>query len=212
MIITIWSDIRCPFCYIGKRKLENALLKFSYKEEVTIEWKSFELDPNMMTNPNINVLDYYVHKGADKQQMEQLFDNAKKMGKEVGLTFNFNKMIVANSFKAHKLMHLSKEVNKQNTVKEMLFEAYFTNGENIDDDSVIENIGLSLGFDSKELQNMLESEDLDNKVAQDQIYAKEIGVTGVPFFLIDNETAISGVQSEEMFLETLYKTHQKKQK
>ncbi|WP_417857621.1 DsbA family oxidoreductase [Xanthomarina gelatinilytica] len=208
MTITVWSDIRCPFCYIAKRKLENAISQFSHKEEVKVEWKSFELDPNLQTNTSINTIDYYVSKGAGKQQMIDLFSNATKMAKEVGITFNLNDIVVANSFNAHKLVHVAKTINKQNEAKELLLKAYFTDGKNIDDINVLLNIGTSLGFEIVDLANKLKDKALDISIREDQKQAKEVGVSGVPFFVFNNKEAISGAQSEEVFLEVIKKTYQ----
>lgn len=207
MTITVWSDIRCPFCYIAKRKLENAISQFKHKEEVVVEWKSFELDPRLETNTKINTIDYYVSKGAGRQQMTDLFSNATRMAKEVGITFNLNEIIVANSFKAHKLVHVAKTINKQNEAKELLLKAYFTDGENIDDANVLLKIGEDLGFSKEDLEDKLKDKSLEVRIREDQELAKEVGVSGVPFFVFNNKQALSGAQSEETFLEMIKKTY-----
>lgn len=210
MTISVWSDIRCPFCYIAKRKLENAILKFksNSKEDVIVEWKSFELDPNLQTDTDINTVDYYASKGANKQQMENLFSNATKMAKDVGLDFNLDDIIVANSFKAHKLVHAAKTLKKQSEAKELLLKAYFSEGQNIDDIDVLLGIGAILGFEKENLEDKLKNENtLGNSVLNDQIMAKEMGISGVPFFMFNNKYAISGAQSEEVFLEAMKKNH-----
>ena len=207
MTITVWSDIRCPFCYIAKRKLENAISQFSHKEEVVVEWKSFELDPRLETNTKINTIDYYVSKGASRQQMTDLFSNATRMAKEVGITFNLNEIVVANSFKAHKLVHVAKTINKQNEAKELLLKAYFTDGENIDDSNVLLQIGDNLGFSKENLEDKLSDKSLEVSIREDQELAKEVGVSGVPFFVFNNKQALSGAQSEETFLEMIKKTY-----
>lgn len=207
MTITIWSDIRCPFCYIGKRKLENAIAQFEHKEDITVEWKSFELDPNIRTDTSINTLDYMVNKGANKQQMQQMFAHATAMAKDVGIVFNLEDSVVANSFNAHKLMHAAKKINKQNEAKELLFEAHFTDGKNIDDLNVLIAIGQSLGFEAEAIEAQLKDHTLDKNVAEDQHQAKEIGVTGVPFFVFNNKHAFSGAQPEEVFLQALEKAY-----
>ncbi|MBO3099946.1 DsbA family oxidoreductase [Gelidibacter pelagius] len=203
MTITIWSDIRCPFCYIGKRKLENAISQFKHKDDVSIEWKSFELDPNLRTNPDISTIDYFVNKGANMDQMSQMLANSTAMAKEVGIDFNFKDAVVANSFNAHKLMHAAKNINKQNEAKELLLKAHFTDGKNIDDMKVLVEIGESLGFEAEDIEKQLNDSALDKNVAEDQMQAKEIGVTGVPFFVFNNKHALSGAQPEEVFLEAL---------
>src|SRR5690606_10103510 len=154
-------DIRCPFCYIGKRKLENTIAQFEHKEDITVEWKSFELDPNIRTDTSINTLDYMVNKGANKQQMQQMFAHATAMAKDVGIVFNLEDSVVANSFNAHKLMHAAKKINKQNEAKELLFEAHFTDGKNIDDLNVLIAIGQSLGFEAEAIEAQLKDHTLD---------------------------------------------------
>lgn len=207
MTITIWSDIRCPFCYIGKRKLENAIAQFEHKDDITIEWKSFELDPNLQTNVGISTMDYFVNKGANSAQIAQMLSNTTTMAKEVGIDFNLNNSVVANSFNAHKLMHAAKKINKQNEAKELLFEAHFTDGKNIDDLNVLIEIGQRIGFEADDLEAQLKDTTLDKSVAEDQIQAIEIGVTGVPFFVFNNKHAFSGAQPEEVFLEALQKAY-----
>lgn len=208
MTITIWSDIRCPFCYIGKRKLENALSQFKHKDNVSIEWKSFELDPNIRTNPDISTMDYFINKGANMDQMSQMLNNVNVMASEIGLEFNFEDAVVANSFNAHKLMHAAKKINKENEASELLFKAHFIEGKNIDDLEVLVAIGELLGFDAKTIKEQIHSKALDKSVADDQMEAREIGVTGVPLFVFNNEHALSGAQPEEVFLEALEKYYE----
>lgn len=203
MIVTIWSDIRCPFCYIGKRKFEHALSKFEHKDKVKVEWKSFELDPNLRTNPDLSTMDYFVNKGANMDQMIQMQNNIKAMAKEVGLAFDFEDAVVANSFNAHKLMHAAKKIHKQNEASELLFKAQFIEGKNIDDLNVLVSIGEHLGFKTDDIKEQLNSSALDKSVADDQMEAKEIGVTGVPLFVFNNQHAISGAQPDDVFLEAL---------
>ncbi|WP_027418619.1 DsbA family oxidoreductase [Crocinitomix catalasitica] len=205
MKITIWSDIRCPFCYVAKRRLENAISEFEHKEKVTLEWKSFELDPSLETNLNIDTLDHYISRGAIRQKITGLFNNTANMGKEIGIDFNFNDIVVANSFMAHKLVHASKKINKQNEAKELLLKAYFTDGKNIDDLNVLLKIGDELGFVQEELRTSLKENTFDNRVREDQKMAAELGISGVPFFVFNDQHAFSGAQSEQVFLDTLKK-------
>src|SRR5690606_15096728 len=125
------------------------------------------------------------------------------MAKEVGIEFNLDEAVVANSFNAHKLMHAAKKINKQNEAKELLLKAHFTDGKNIDDLDVLVTIGTSLGFEAEDIEKQLKDPALDKNVAADQIQAKQIGVTGVPFFVFNNKHALSGAQPEDVFLEAL---------
>lgn len=207
MKITIWSDIRCPFCYIAKRRLENAISKFEHKKEVIIEWKSYQLDPKLKTNPNIQTIDYYIKKGGNKQQINDLFQYATDMAKEEGIEFKLDDIIVANSFNGHKLIHIAKRNNKQNEAKELLLKAYFADGKNIDDTKTLIEIGVKLGFNAEELKSDLQHEAYANKVQEDQKTANDLGVRGVPFFVFNDRHALSGAQPESTFLEILKDTY-----
>ncbi|WP_347922903.1 DsbA family oxidoreductase [Pontimicrobium sp. SW4] len=208
MTISVWSDIRCPFCYIAKRKLEDAISQFNNNEDkIIVEWKSFELDSNLQTNIDINLIDYYVNKGANKQQITDLFTHAENMAKEVNLEFNLDKVVVANSFNAHKLIHLAKTINKQNEAKELLFKAYLCEGKNIDSTNTLLSIGGVLGLSINNVLEGLKSKKLKNEVFNDQIKAKEVGVSGVPFFIFNNKYSLSGAQPVETFLDVIEKAY-----
>lgn len=207
MKIEIWSDVMCPFCYIGKRKFENALAKFEHKNEVTVEWKSFQLNPNLVTDISINTIQHLAEsKGWTMDYTNQSIQHVTDVATEVGLNFNFEKAVVANSFDAHRLLHLAKKYKLQNQCKELLLAAYFTEGKNTADHEVLTNIGLQIGLDANEISNVLESNQYADEVNNDINYAQEIGVRGVPFFVLGNKYAISGAQSIETFLAALTQT------
>ncbi|SKB30085.1 Predicted dithiol-disulfide isomerase, DsbA family [Salegentibacter holothuriorum] len=204
MRIKIWSDVRCPFCYIGKKKFETALAGFSGKDQVEVEWKSFQLDPTLKTDPNINTLEYFVKtKGISEEQARQMLSGATEMAAEVGLNFDLESSILANSFMAHRLIQLAKLKGLANEAEEALFKAHFIKGQNIDDFKVLEEISTSIGIDTDEVKNLLNSDAFGYEVKQDEMEARNIGVKGVPFFVIDDKYAISGAQSSEAFLQTL---------
>lgn len=207
MKVEIWSDVMCPFCYIGKRKFETALAQFEHKNDVIVEWKSFQLDPNTVTDERKNTLEHLVQsKGWTMDYTKQTIANVTETAKEVGLNFYFENTIVANSFHAHRLLHLAKIHHIQNQCKELLLAAYFTEGKNIDDQEVLKNIGLQIGLDANEVSNLLASNQFADEVKNDIHHAQEIGVRGVPFFVLDNKYAISGAQSSETFLAALTQT------
>lgn len=207
MKVEIWSDVMCPFCYIGKRKFENALAKFEHKNEVTVEWKSFQLNPNLVTDISINTIQHLAEsKGWTMDYTNQSIQHVTDVATEVGLNFNFEKAVVANSFDAHRLLHLAKKYKLQNQCKELLLAAYFTEGKNTADHEVLTNIGLQIGLDANEISNVLESNQYADEVNNDINYAQEIGVRGVPFFVLGNKYAISGAQSIETFLAALTQT------
>lgn len=206
MKVKIWSDVRCPFCYIGKKKFENALADFSGKDEVEIEWKSYQLDPTLKTDPNLNTLEYFMKtKNISESQAREMFKGATQMAAEVGLDFNLEASVLANSYMAHRLIQLAKSKGVDNEAEEALFRAHFIEGENIDDPKVIEEIATSIGINSNEVKDMLASGAFGYEVKQDEMEARNIGVRGVPFFVVDDKYAISGAQPSEVFLQTLEK-------
>lgn len=207
MKIQIWSDIMCPFCYIGKRRIEGALSNFKYKNNVEIEWKSFQLDPNFQASSNDNMLEHLATKyGKDASWAQDMLDNMTQNAKESGLDFHFEKSILANSHNAHRLLYLAKKHHLGTELKEQLLKAYLTDGKNVNDLEILSNLGQLVGLDKTIVEEVLHSDVFSNEVKQDIAMAQQIGVQGVPFFVFDNKYAVSGAQSEEVFLETLQKT------
>jgi predicted DsbA family dithiol-disulfide isomerase len=209
MNVDIWSDIRCPFCYIGKHKFEKALEQFENKKNVKVTWHSFQLDPNLKTQPEIDTIEHFIKvKGISRQQALQMFEGAQKMAAETGLHLNLENSVVANSFRSHQLLQFAKSKGLGNEVKETLFEAHFTEGKNIDEKETLLEIAASVGLEKAETEDALNSEKFAYQVKQDELAAKEIGVSGVPFFVFNNKYAVSGAQSSETFLEVLEKSWQ----
>ena len=206
MKVEIWSDIMCPFCYIGKRNFEAALNEFSGKNEIEIEWKSFQLDPTIPRNfeRKISTYEYLAEKkGMSIEQSKQLHLNVIETAKKVGLTYDFEKSIVANSFDAHKLIQCAKAYGLGDAAEESLFKAYFSEGKDMSDHSTLISIGKKIGLEESEIISALSSEDFSQKVNADIKEANEIGVTGVPFFVFDRKYAVSGAQPKESFLNAL---------
>lgn len=208
MQVEIWSDVMCPFCYIGKRKFEAALSKFSHKDKIEVIWKSFELNPTLKTDTTKTIIQYLSEtKGISIEQTKQMVAGAENMAKEVGLTYHLANTKVANSFKAHRLSHYAKQKGKQDLLEEKLFKAYFTDTLNTDDDKVLMQIAKELGFDEKEVKALLESDQYAADVKQDELEAQQIGVRGVPFFALNRKYAISGAQDSEVMLSALEKAY-----
>lgn len=213
MEVNIWSDVRCPFCYIGKRKFEAALEQFPHKDEVKVVWKSFQLDPTIKTRPEMNTVDYFVQaKGVSHEQAEQMLGGASQMAKDVGLDFNLKDSVVANSFDAHRLIQMAKSKGLGNQIKEALLKAHFEETKNIDDKEFLVEVGSSIGMDPTEVKEMLASDAFEYEVNQDEMEARNIGVRGVPFFVFDNKYAVSGAQATDAFLQTLEKSWEEFQK
>lgn len=207
MVVKIWSDVRCPFCFIGKRKFETALEKFPQKDRVKVIWKSFQLDPSLKTDPGLSTLDYFVKtKGVSKEQAKQMFNSATKMAMEAGIKFNLEESVPANSFMAHRLSQFAKSKDLGNEIEEALFKAHLEDGKNIDDPEVLVQVAKSIGMNAEEVENILKSDAFSYEVKQDEMEAHNIGVTGVPFFVFEDKYAVSGAQPAEVFLQTLEKT------
>ena len=204
--IQIWSDIMCPFCYIGKRRLEDALAQFEHRDAVEIEWKSFQLDANFIASPDDNIIDHLAEKyRKDNQWAQEMVDNMTQNAKNSGLDFHFEKAVLANSFNAHRLLHLAKKHHVGNELKELLFKAYLTDGKNIDDLKTLSELGLQVGLESSTIDKVLHSTAYAKEVQEDIQMAQKIGIQGVPFFIFDNKYAVSGAQHIETFVKTLEK-------
>ena len=204
MKVDIWSDVRCPFCYIGKRKFEMALDKFGHKDQIEVEWHSFELDPNTVTKPDVNPTDYLAQiKGQSREWAAEMNQRVTDTAAEVGLKFNLESAVVANSFNAHRLIQLAKSNGLDNEIEERLFIDYFTEGKNIDDREVLMEAGLSVGLERLAIEMMLKGDSFTDEVRLDQKIAQQIGIQGVPFFVFDQKLAVSGAQPPETFLGAL---------
>jgi predicted DsbA family dithiol-disulfide isomerase len=213
MKVEIWSDVMCPFCYIGKRKFEKALAEFPGKNNIEVTWKSFQLDPSTVTDPTLSTIDHLAEKkGWSKAQAMETTAHVSNIAKQVGLDFHFDKAVVANSFDAHRLSHLAKKYGKQNELEEKLFSAYFTEGKNTADHNTLLQIGVELGLDKTEINELLNSDLYSDKVEEDIYQAQQIGVRGVPFFVLDQKYAVSGAQEPTAFLQALTKAYDEHKK
>jgi len=216
MKVEIWSDVMCPFCYIGKRRFEKALDQFDEKENIEIRWRSFQLAPDLKTDTEKSVYDYLAErKGWTPDYSKKVHQQLEVTAKEVGLEYDFDKAIPANSFKAHRFSHLAAKYNLQDIAEERLFAAYFTEGRNIDDSATLIQLGNELGLDPVEVARVLESGDYGDAVMKDINDAARVGVRGVPFFVFNNKYAVSGAQASDIFLQALkqsFAEHQKESK
>jgi predicted DsbA family dithiol-disulfide isomerase len=213
MKVEIWSDVMCPFCYIGKRRFEDALAHFAHKDKVEIEWKSFQLNPGLVTDPEIKIDEYLADKkGWGLEQARQMNDHVTQMAAEVGLTFNFDKAVVANSFNAHRVSHLAKKHGLGVAMEEQLFKAYFTDGKNSDDKETLIGLGSEIGLDTAEIKQTLETSAYADDVRRDIAEAQYLGIQGVPFFVMNGKYAVSGAQVVPVFEQTLEKAFDEWQK
>jgi predicted DsbA family dithiol-disulfide isomerase len=204
MKIDIWSDVMCPFCYIGKRKLEAALEQFPHKDNIEIVWHSYQLDPELDNKGNKNLFDYLAaRKGQSREWSVKVHKQMSETAREVGLTYNFETAVVANSFDAHRLIQLAKSKGLGGEAEERLFRAYYTDSKNIADHETLISLGREIGLQENEVKEMLQSDALANEVQRDIQTAQAIGVRGVPFFVLNQRYSISGAQPSDTFLEAL---------
>jgi predicted DsbA family dithiol-disulfide isomerase len=207
MKVEIWSDVVCPWCYIGKRRLEAALDGFDeLEEEVEVVWRSFELDPSAPAEPQ-EALD-----GALASKYRMSIEDARKMmahmartGAEEGLELNFDRARGGNTLDAHRLLHLAAMHGVQTVMKERLFQAYMTEGRPISDRTELARLAGEVGLNPEEVQAMLESERFVEEVRRDEARARDLGVRGVPCFLIDGRGGVAGAQPAHLLREALQK-------
>ena len=204
MKIEIWSDIMCPFCYIGKRQLETALEQFP-NDEIEIEWKSFQLDPTIEPQSGKDVYTFLAErKGISVEQSIEMHKGVVERAKSVGLDYHFDKAIISNSLTAHRIIHLAKKNNLGDKMEEIFFKAYFTEGRDLNDAQTLIELGTKAGLNSDEVKEVVENENLYlNDVHSDIHEANQIGVQGVPFFVFDRKYAVSGAQPVEAFVQTI---------
>lgn len=196
----------CPFCYIGKKRFDDALAQFEHKDEVEVEWKSFMLSPELQTDPTKNINQFLAeHKGISLEEATGMNNYVTDMAAQAGLTYDFSKAVVANSLNAHRFSHFAKQYGKQNEAEEKLFAAYFTEGKNIDDAETLMAMAAELGLDVTKLANVMGSGAYAKDVMADIDEAQELGIRGVPFFVLNRKYAISGAQETAVFLDTLQK-------
>src|SRR5690606_27413939 len=207
MTVEIWSDVMCPFCYIGKTKFEKALDNFPDKNNIQVTWKSFQLAPDLKTDTTISIHQFLaLKKGMTEAQAKKMNQQVSEMGEAEGLIFNLDKAVVANSMNAHRLLHFTKEHGKQNEAEDLLFKAYFTEGKNIDDISTLRDIAVQLSLNPEALSSSLVNGIYINEVKADIDEAQKLGLRGVPFFIFNRKHVISGAQEEKVFLSTLEKS------
>jgi len=208
--VEIWSDVVCPWCYIGKRRFESALREFAHADDVEVEWKAFELDPTTTSvhEKAPGPSDAHARKLAAKfgqpvAQVQQMIDHVEEMAAGEGLEFHQDVSVPANTVKAHQLIHLAGERGVQDAVKERLMRAHFTEGEPVGDDETLVRLVAEAGLDAAEAREVLATDRYLPQVREDVAEAAALGARGVPFFVIDRKYGVSGAQPAEQFLQVL---------
>jgi len=204
LTVEIWSDVVCPFCYIGKREFESALARFPHRDSVNVVWKSFELDPDAPPRSTQDTYGMLSEKyGMTREQAMERTRGVRERAASLGLHYDFDKTVVGSSFDAHRLIQLAKSKGLGDAAEERLFKAYFTEGKHLADPATLLAIGSAIGLAGKEVEAMLKSDALTDEVRSDEREARELGITGVPFFAFDRRLAVSGAQSADVFLGAL---------
>ncbi|MDN5586323.1 MAG: DsbA family oxidoreductase [Brevibacterium sp.] len=213
MRIEIWSDIACPWCYIGKRRFETALDGFAHKDDIEVEWRSYQLDPSLPDHYAGTETEYLSQaKGMPVEQVRQMFDHVTQQAAGEGLDYDFDSIVVANSFTAHRLLHLANTHGVMSQAKEELLSGHFEKGRNIGDLEYLAEVAQTVGIDADEARRVLSTDEYTTEVESDITEAQSLGANGVPFFVIDRRYAISGAQPPEAFtkaLETAWSESQK---
>lgn len=206
MKIEIWSDFVCPFCYIGKRRLESALNQFEYKDEIELVFRSFELDPNAKKKYDENIHEIIAKKyGISVEQAKASNNQLVEQAKELGLNYNFDDLILTNTFDAHRLSHYAKTEGKMKELSERVLKAYFVDSLNISDHKVLATLAGEVGLDGDKALKVLESDKYEAEVRKDEENGSKFEISGVPYFIFNSKHAVSGAQSTELFLEVLEK-------
>lgn len=206
MRIDIWSDVVCPFCYIGRRRLEAALERFEHRGEVQIVWRSFELDPTTTAGENPPMVELMARKyQMSVEQAEAQNAALAQQAESVGLTFNWAEARNANTFDAHRLVHLAARHSDETAdeLEQRLMRAYFTEGRAVDSPDVLMEVAGEVGLDEAEVRGVLAGDRFAGEVRRDQEVARQLGITGVPFFVVAEKFAVSGAQPVEVFAQAL---------
>jgi predicted DsbA family dithiol-disulfide isomerase len=206
MKVEIWSDVVCPFCYVGKRKFENALGQFAHRSDVQIEWKSFQLTPDFVPVPGESIhASLAKKKGVSEAEGRRMGDQMTLIAKGVGLDYNFDQTIPANTFLAHQLIHFAAHHGQQGAMKERLFAAYYLEGQDLNSLDTLARLAAEIGLRADDARRELLAGTYANEVRRDEYEAQQIGVRGVPFFVFEDKYAVSGAQPSEVFAEVLAK-------
>ena len=203
--VDVWSDVACPWCYIGKRRLEEGIDGLAQDmPNVAVEYHSFQLDPAMPNDFVGSAADHLArHKGVPEPRARAMQEHVTRVAADAGLTYDFASLQPANTFDAHQLLHLAKRHGNQPDVKERLLRAHFTEGRHVGRSEVLAEIGAEAGIPHDEVIDSLARNEFEPAVRGDIEQARVLGIRGVPFFVISGRYAISGAQPAEMFTRVL---------
>lgn len=206
VVLEVWSDIACPWCYIGKKRFETALARFPHRDQVQVVWRSYLLSPDTpvgLRRPEVDAL--VEMKGMPADQVRQMFAHVAANAAAEGLTMDFDTVIAANTVDAHRLVHIAGDRGED--VMNALFRAHFEQGRVVDDRDELVAIAAEVGLDADEIRAALDSDAEADRVEDDLAQARALGITGVPFFVANRAIAVSGAQPAEVFTQLLEKAY-----
>ena len=208
MKVEIWSDVVCPWCYIGKRRFETALARFEHRDRVEVEWRSFELDPTSESEHSPSQGPDHADRlaakyGMSRAEAEQAMARTAAAAAAEGLEFRMDRALHSNTFDAHRVIHLAAQHGRQGEVKERLMRAYFTEGEPVGDRDALVRLAVGAGLDRADVEKVLDSDEHADAVRSDEAEARALGINGVPFFVLDRKYGVSGAQPPEQLLAAL---------
>jgi predicted DsbA family dithiol-disulfide isomerase len=204
MLVEIWSDIACPWCFIGKRRFDAALERFEHRDEVKVVWRSFELDPHAPAEPEGDLAEALARKyGSSVEQVHARWDGMTAMAAEDGLDMRFHDVRRGNSFDGHRLTHLAATHGLAGEMVERLFRAHHTEGELVSDHAVLERLAVEAGLSRDEVADLLGGDRFAAEVREDERTAASLGISAVPFFVIDRAMGASGAHPSQVLAQLL---------
>ena len=209
MKIEIWSDIACPWCYVGKRRFEQALQQFEHAGDVEVTWRSFELDPHAPRTHAESQDELLAKKyGMPVEKARAMNERMTAEARKEGLDFHLDRVKVGNTFDAHRLVHLAAESGRADAMKERLMRAYFTEGEAVGDPDTLVRLGAEVGLGEGRVREIVNGDAYANDVRTDEERARSFGISGVPFFAIDERYGVSGAQPADVLLGALRQAYE----
>ena len=200
--VDIWSDVQCPWCYIGKRKFERGVEIFG--DDVEVEFHSFELAPDTPVDYDGTPAQYLSErKGIPLDQVDQMLRNVTDIAASVGLEYDFDSVHQTNTVLAHELLHYAKAHDRQQEMKERLLSAYFVEGRHVGHVDDLVALAADIGLDANDVRHALTSHTYRDAVAADMAHARAYGINGVPFYVIDGRYGVSGAQDPQVFADVL---------
>ncbi|PDP89682.1 disulfide bond formation protein DsbA [Glycomyces fuscus] len=208
MQVEVWSDIVCPWCYIGKRRLERALELFEHSDRVRVRWRSFQLDPSFPPGVSEPVYDSLSRKmGASREQVRSMTEQVTQVAAQEGLDYDFAGGVMVNTFDVHRLLHLARTRGLEAEAHEGFMRAQLVQARDLNDTGALVEVAAEVGLEPRDVRRVLEGQEYAEDVREDIALARRLGATGVPFFVMDRSFGVSGAQSVEVFVSALDKAH-----